>query len=176
VTTFNGRYLKEPADIQVCAESDLITVGAKIADVDPGTALTFAELFAASAPNHAAVVAAINGKIPAVENEIESYATRRGYAIPLSPVDAVAKKLAARMLWIDLRQLGKSLTSTAAEEERDKIRRGDLESVANGKLPLTAAMTATAAPSSHVYRFTDAATRDTDGGVPRLSRKSMGGW
>jgi hypothetical protein len=176
MTTFTGRYLQEPADLQVCVESDLIAVGAKAADVDPGQAETFAELQAASAGNYAKVVEKINGDITAVESEIESYARRRGYAIPLAPVDGMVRKLAGRMLWVDLRQQGKALTASAAEQDRQTLRR-ELENIANGTLLLSAAKsTDKPAQSSHVYRINDAASRDTTGTVQRMSRKSMGGW
>jgi hypothetical protein len=172
MSTFAGEYVKEPSDLRVvCNEAEIIA-----ACDDPGAesardVLTFAEL---SAEQKAAIVAVMDSLIEPVESEIHSRARVRGYAIPLSPVDALITKLAVRMLWIDMRQRNGRLTSEAAEKERETIRDGDLASIASGKILLTAAHTGVVAPAAHIYKISSAHQRDTTGKTERISRASLG--
>ncbi len=178
MTTFAGSYIQEPANLQVvCTEADIIAV----CD-DPGKQnlrdyVDFATLLSGNPTGHAEVVAVMNSLITPVEDTINSYARRRGYAIPLAPVDPVVKDLAARLLWVDMRQRAKGLTADAAEQQRKDLRNGPLSDISTGRLLLTAALsTSTPAPQALVYNISDAASRDTDATTPRLSRKSMEGW
>jgi hypothetical protein len=174
MTTFNGSYVTEPVDLQaVCTEADIIACCDDPGGTDMRDVNTFAGL---SAPQKAEVVAIMNTLIADVESTVNSYARRQGYAIPLSPVDALVRDVASRLLWIDLRQRAKGLTADAAEQLRDGFRRGTLADIAKGTLLRTATRATAPAPSSHVYKISDAATRDVEGVTPRMSRKTLEGW
>jgi hypothetical protein len=174
-STFAGNYLKEPSDMAVvCTEHGIILTcddpgGEDARDVD-----NWADL---SVPQKAAIVAVMNSIIGPVEATINGYARRWGYAIPLYPLDTIVTELAARLAWISMRQRSGGLTSQAAEEEREVFRQGILEDLAMGKLILTAGDdSSSVAPQAHVYSFTDAASRDTTGMTPRMSRHTLRGF
>lgn len=174
-TTFNGSYIQEPADLQVvCTEADIISVCDDPGGEDMRNILTFAGLNAQQKPE---VVAVMNSMIGPVESLINSYARKQGYAIPLAPIDALIKDLAARLLWIDMRQHAKSLTADAAEKQRADFRTGTLKDLGEGRLRLTAARDTSKPPqSATVYSLTDAASRDVERLVPRMSRKALEGF
>lgn len=178
MTTFAGAYIQEPSDLQVvCTEADMISVCDDPGKQDARDYLDFASLTIGNPTAKAEIVAVMNSLIVPVEDTINSYARRQGYAIPLSPVDPLVKDLAARLLWIDARQRAKGLTSMAAEAERSGFIKGTLNDLATGKLKLTAARNASApAPASNVYKISTAASRDTDGSVVRISRKRLEGF
>ncbi len=172
MSTFAGSYIQEPADLQsVCTEADIIAC----CD-DTGAArdyTTFATLPTAPTNVRALIVGVANALIEPVESLIESYARRRGYALPLAPLDADVKDIAARLMWISLRQRGKSLTSVAAEQERKLIRDNQLTDIASGKLILTAALSAATTPPPASYVDTVSSGNERSDGVVRASRASM---
>jgi Protein of unknown function (DUF1320) len=179
MTTFAGRYIKEPSDLQtVCTEADIIAV----CDDKAGARdiLTFADL---DSDVEADIALVMNSLIEPEEALVEGYARRRGYAVPLSPIDAEVKSIVARLVWISMRQRSHALTSSAAEADRKTIRDGSLNDIATGKLVLTALMDTIDTPAdSVVYRISDGHSRDTGGAVmgsstiTRNSRKSLEGW
>jgi hypothetical protein len=173
-STFAGQYIKEPSDLRVvCTEADIIAVCDDPGGEDARDILIFSGL---SENQKAAIVAVMNSLIPAVEREIDGYAMKAGYAVPLSPLDADVTKIAARMLWIDMRQTNGRIDADTADKQRNAIRDGELTDISKGRLILTAAKNTSApAPASHVYDFASAHQRDTDGTVPRMSRKTLGG-
>lgn len=165
--TFAGSYVQEPGDLLVVAtEAQLILA---LCDGLQVTAQTFDEL----SEDELAVIQRVgNSLIGPAEKTLESYAKRRGYAIPLSPVDADVMEIIANWFWIGALQRGGTLSSTDANKQREDIRDGVMTDIATGKLTLTAAMnTVAVAPESNVYSVTDAATRSTGPvKVERMSR------
>lgn len=175
--TFAGSYIKEPQDVRVaaCTEADLIIAyGEGVVDVRSGAAKTFDAL---TNDQKTVIVGRINEVIATVEDELNSYARKRGYATPLSPVDAQIVKLAARMFWVDVQQGAKKINADAAETQRRHFRDGQLRDIASGTLLLTAAKNASASvppPSSHVYSITDATSRSPiDSPSPLLNRAEL---
>lgn len=172
MTTFAGSYIQEPADLQsVCTEADIIAC----CD-DTGVARdyrTFAELPTNPTNVLALIVGVVNSLIQPVESTIDSYARRRGYATPLAPLDADVKDIAARLMWISLRQRGKSLTSIAAEQERKVIRDNQLTDISAGRLLLTAALAASSVAAPASYIDTVSSGNERSDGVVRASRSSM---
>lgn len=171
MTTFAGRYIREPGDLStVASEAKIIKA---FCDGRQVTALKFADL---SVEDRAIVVGVANPLIADGERVLESYAGRRGYGIPLSPVDDDVIALIAQWVWIGAMQRGGSLTIVDANKERQAMRDGALSDIADGKLILTADVPgATTAPDANVYRITDAARR-SGGTVERTSRHSLRGW
>jgi len=172
MTTLAGNYIQEPSDLQsVCTEADIIAC----CD-DTGVARdyrTFAELPTNPTDIKALIVGVANSLIVPVESLIDGYARRRKYATPLNPLDADVKDIAARLMWISLRQRGKSLTSIAAEQERKAIRDAQLSDIANGTILLTAALQATSTPAPSSFVDTVSSGNERADGVVRSSRESM---
>ena len=174
MSTFTGNYIKEPSDLRVvCNEADIIAVADDPGGEDARDVVRFADL---SANQLAAVVGVMNELIAPIEDEIDAYARDKGYLTPLSPVDPMVVSIAARLVWISMRQRGKALTADAAEDQRRKIRDGQLTDISTGRLILTAAKAGTRAPTALIYAHSTAATRDTTGSTPRLSRKTLEGF
>jgi hypothetical protein len=172
MTIFSGHYLTDPIDLAVvCTEADIIAVCDDPGGAEATTALTFADL---DATQTAAIVAVMDSLIRPVEATINSYARSQGYLIPLTPLDDDVKELAARLLWVGMRQHAKRITAQQAEDEREAFRKGTLSDIARGFVVLTAAKaTDRPAQRSTVYKVSGASSRDSEGAVPRLSRKSM---
>lgn len=169
--TFAGSYIQEPSDLRVvCDEATIIAVCDDAGGAEASGAQTFADL---TAPQLAAVVSVMNSLIPAAEQLLNSYARRRGYLIPLNPVDATVKDACAQLVWISMRKRAGRIGSEAAKNQQRKIENTTLEDIADGRLLLTAAKAAGPAPGAHIYHMSGAASRDQDGRVPRLSRKSL---
>lgn len=171
MSTFAGRYIKEPSDLStVASESKQIKA---FCDGQQVSALAFAGL---TGPQLAIAMAVANPLIAAAESEIESYAAKRGYGIPLSPVDASVIDLIAQWVWIGALQRGGTLTIVDAQKQRDAMRAGSLADIADGKLILTAIVPSNApAPDANVYRISDAPSR-SQGTVERTSRTTLRGF
>lgn len=185
MTTFAGHYIQEPADVSSAGftEEDIITVCDDSGGASAGAALTFADL---GATVKGEIVAVMNSIITPAESLIEGYARRRGYAIPLSPLDADVKEIAAQLVAISLALRGKRMSLSAANAERDKIRNGFLTDISSGKIELTAALADSSLETStdNVHSFTSGADRAPEvelsnpevASVPRASRYSLRNW
>jgi hypothetical protein len=172
VPTFAGQYLQEPSDLSVvCTEAAIIAICDDAGGTEATGAQTFADL---TVDQEAAIVAVMNSMLLPQEELLESYARRRGYAIPLNPVDATAKNVVVELVWIPMRVRAGRITAEQATAEKQKIENTTLEDIAKGRILLTAAMGPGPAPGAHIYRLSSAHQRDPDGRVFRLSRKSMG--
>lgn len=167
MSTFAGRYIKEPSDLLVVATETSQILG--FCDGEQVLAKTFAAL---TDDERAIIVAVAYELIKGAEDTLDSYANRRGYAIPLTAIDSSARDLLAQWIWIGVLQRGGTLSMADAEKQRQAMRDGVLEDIADGKLILTAAMnTATEAPGSHIRSISDATSRDKTGRGERTSRE-----
>lgn len=168
MSTFAGRYLKEPSDFStVASEGKLIRA---FGDGIQFRGQTFADL----EPSELVIVQGVaNPLIIAAERVLDSYAELGGYAIPLSPLDSDAVDLAVQWAWIAALQRGDTLSLVDANKQRQELRDGPLTDIATGKLLLTAASAvAVPAQSAMVYDISDAATR-SGGQVDRMSRELL---
>lgn len=172
MSTFAGSYIKEPGDLLVVATEDQIILA--LCDGQQVTAKTFDALTSDALE---IIVRVANELIPAAESMVNAAARKRGYAIPLNPIDADVLQIAAQLVWISALQRGGTLSIVDAQKLRDDLREGSLKDIADGDLVLTAALeTATEAPGSRIHSITDAATRDTTGRVERTSRAAWARW
>ena len=172
MSTFSGRYIKEPSDLLVVATEAQIILA--LCDGRQVRAQTFADL---SDEELSVIVAVANKLIEGAEATLESYAQRRGYALPLLPVNSDVMEVLAQWVWIGALQRGGTLSVVDANKQRQELRDGPLEDIATGNLILTAGMNTTAdPPSSNVHSISDSVSRATDGSVERVSRQSLAVW
>ena len=120
-------------------------------------ALSFDELEAGPDASLEAITAVLNEAVDDAEAFIDSYARNR-YAVPLTPTDEQATRLAVRWAWITIRERRGILSQADADAARKELIRV-AEQISNGTIRLVSDLTATSSTAAAVHRYGSAERR-----------------
>lgn len=165
MSTFDGFYLKEPADfLSVATEQDLIQSAQdpdqtsndfeSFADIDE--AIVAGGSFGGQAEDLLdKIKAVVNEAVNYAENLVHSYARTQGYAIPLNVgLDPVIKQIALDVAWIYLRFRRGILSDEQKNEAMNRARNGELRDIARNVITLASPKMVGIAKGAHVYGVT----------------------
>lgn len=121
------------------------------------SATSFAELVAGPDPSLDSIAEVLNDAVEDAEAFIDGYARIR-YAVPLTPTDEQATRLAVRWAWITLRERRGALTQADADAARSKLI-DVAKQIAAGDIRLVSDLTTASSTNAAVVSYGSAERR-----------------